>query len=234
MNRFSVLVLGALALTVMPIDFYYMSGSAPCRSVMLCAKALGIELNLKPTDLMKGEHMTPEFLAMNPQHTIPTMNDNGFCLWESRAIMAYLVNQYGKDDSLYPKDPKKRAVVDQRLYFDVSTLYARFGDLYYPFMFGKAPLEQEKIDKLNDALGFLDTFLAKSEFAAGDCLTIADLTLIASITTIEAARVDLSKYKNIQRWMAKVKTTAPGYDETDGKGSADFKFWFDSMTKGRL
>lgn len=70
------------------------------------------------------------FFQLNPQHVIPTINDNGFVLWESRAIITYLVQQYGKDDSLYPKDPKKRAVVDQRLYFDMGTLYAKFAEYY--------------------------------------------------------------------------------------------------------
>lgn len=42
--------------------------------------------------------------------------------------MGYLVNQYGKDDSLYPTDPQKRALVDQRLYFDAGTLQARNVD----------------------------------------------------------------------------------------------------------
>jgi glutathione S-transferase len=51
-------------------------------------------------------------------------------LISSRAIIGYLADKYGKDDSLYPKDPKKRALVDQRLYFDIGTLYQRFGDYY--------------------------------------------------------------------------------------------------------
>ncbi|KMQ84643.1 glutathione s-transferase, partial [Lasius niger] len=105
----------------MPIDLYQLPASAPCRAVRLTAAAVGVDLNLKPLDLTAGEHLKPEFLKMNPQHTIPTLDDNGFYLWESRAIMTYLANRYGKDDSLYPKDPKKRAVVDQRLYFDLGT-----------------------------------------------------------------------------------------------------------------
>lgn len=52
----------------MPIDLYYTPASAPCRSVMMTAKVVGVELNLKPLDLMAGEQMKPEFMAINPQH----------------------------------------------------------------------------------------------------------------------------------------------------------------------
>lgn len=47
----------------------------------------------------------------------------------------YLAEKYGKDDSLYPKDVKKRALVNQRLFFDIGTLYQRFGDLYVRLFF---------------------------------------------------------------------------------------------------
>lgn len=114
----------------MPIDLYLMEASAPCRAVAMTAKMVGVELNLKETNLMAGEHMKPEFLAMNPQHTIPTIDDDGLYLNESKAICAYLVNQYAKDDTLYPKEPKVRAMVDQRLYFDISVFYLRFGKVY--------------------------------------------------------------------------------------------------------
>lgn len=48
----------------MPIDLYYVPGSAPCRAVLLAAKAIGVDLNLKHLDLMKGEHLTPDFIKV--------------------------------------------------------------------------------------------------------------------------------------------------------------------------
>lgn len=48
----------------MTIDFYYLPGSAPCRAVQMTAKAIGVDLNLKLTNLMAGEHLTPEFLKV--------------------------------------------------------------------------------------------------------------------------------------------------------------------------
>lgn len=47
------------------MDFYYVPGSAPCRAVQMTAKAVGVELNLKLTNLMAGEHLKPEFIAVS-------------------------------------------------------------------------------------------------------------------------------------------------------------------------
>ncbi|KAK9508021.1 hypothetical protein O3M35_007772 [Rhynocoris fuscipes] len=215
----------------MGIDFYYTPGSAPCRIVQLTAKAVGVDLNLKLVDLMKGEHMKPEFLKINPQHNVPCIVDGDLTLNESRAIATYLVSQYGKDDSLYPKDPKKRAIVDQRLYFDMGTLYQRFGDVYYPMIFGGAPKDEEKAKRLQEAYTQLDGFLAKTGWAAGDHMTVADLALVASVTTAEVCEVDISKHPHVSKWLAKCKSTIPGYKEANEDGVMKFKAMYDNRKK---
>ena len=82
-----------------PLEIYGMQPSAPCRIVEMTAECLGLEYEFKMVDLMAGEHKKPEFLAMNPMHNIPTVKDGDFVMNESRAIAAYLVNKYGKDDN---------------------------------------------------------------------------------------------------------------------------------------
>lgn len=71
---------------------------------------------------------------MNPQHTIPLIVDNGFVLSESRAILGYLAEKYAMSMALYPNDPMARGVVNQRLMFDLGTLYQRTFDTYLVIM----------------------------------------------------------------------------------------------------
>jgi len=113
----------------MSVEVFGMTLSAPCRILYMTCEALGVEYKQTECDLMNGGNMTPEYLKMNPQHNIPTLKDGDFCMNESRAAAAYLVNKYGKDDKLYPKEAQTRAVVDQRLYFDMGTFYKAFGDV---------------------------------------------------------------------------------------------------------
>lgn len=194
------------------MDFYYIIESAPCRSVLMLAKSLGLELNRKFLSLKNNEHLTLEFLKINPQHTIPTLVDDGYSVWESRAILIYLAEKYGKDDSLYPKCPQKRAVVNQRLFFDLS-LYAFFADYYYPIARDKQAPVPERLIKLEGQLEFLNTFLEGQTYVANDKLSIADFTLYASVSTFAAGDIDLSKFPNIVRWCEHLSKTLPGADE---------------------
>ncbi|KAG8331938.1 Glutathione S-transferase [Homalodisca vitripennis] len=215
------------------VVLYYASGSSPCRAVLMLIKALGIKLNLVELNLMNKEHLKPEFLKINPQHNVPTLDDNGFAINESRAILTYLAEKFGKDDSLYPKDVKKRALVNQRLYFDIGTLYQRFADLYYPIMFFGASFNEENKKKLDDAFGFLDKFLEDSTWVAGDAYTVADYAIAASVSTADIVGYEVDKFKNVAKWFAKCQSNLPGYAEGNKAGLQVFKGMYEALTKNK-
>lgn len=179
----------------------------------MTAAALNVNLNKKTVNLFAKEQMTPEYLKINPQHTIPTLVDNGFALWESRAICVYLVEKYGKDDSLYPKDVKTRAVINQRFFFDMGSLFKQFGEYYFAEFFGRTK-NPEDLKKFNESMTVFNNFLEPTGYAAGTKnLTLADIVLFASVSCFEVVNVDLSPYPNVQKWLKLMKETCPGRDQ---------------------
>lgn len=90
-----------------------------------------LKFQVKILNLWAKEQLNEEFIKINPQHCVPTLvDDDGFVLWESRAIAAYLVDTKSPGNSLYPTDLKLRASIQQRLYFDLGTLYTRIRAIF--------------------------------------------------------------------------------------------------------
>merc|ERR1712141_838717 len=210
----------------MGIKIYGMDASAPVRMVMMTAEVLGIEYEFVVVNLMEGEHMKPDYLKINPQHNIPALVDGDFHLNESRAIAAYLANAYAKDDSIYPKEPKVRARVDQMMYFDMGQLYKSFGDCFYPVAFqGKDAIEKAKYEKVQEVLGWAKGFIADTGYVAGtEKVTIADLCFLATLTSISASGiVDFEKdYPELKNYCEKLSAAIPNYATANGDGAAKF------------
>jgi len=112
----------------MTIELYGVPTSAPTRAVALTLEKLALDYRFVTVDPKLGHTRTPEYLAMNPMHNIPTLKDDNFVLNESRAIVTYLAATYDQSGMLYPSHAKTRAVIDQRLYFDIGTLYLAFSE----------------------------------------------------------------------------------------------------------
>lgn len=140
--------------------------------------------------------------------------------------MAYLVNQYAPGNPLYPTDPAKRAVVDRFLYFDAGTLNAAQGPMLYPQLLRGEDPEPEKVQVYKDKLALLDTLLAGKKYAAGDTLTLADLSLLATISTVACIDFDLSGYRNITLWLKGLETELPYHNEINVEnGVVPLKAW---------
>lgn len=211
------------------LEFIYMAASPPCRAVWMCLKELGVQVDMRHLDMYKkAEHTQPWFVKLNPQHMVPTLNDNGFVLWESRAIMGYLVTKYGSDDRLYPRDPEKRAIVDRMLYFDIGTLYRAMIDYFQPILYTGSTGDPQKANALKQSLDYLDGYLEDTEYAAGEFLSIADFAILASVTHLDGLEYSYKAYENINRWANKLKSELPYYKECNEEGIAMFKDWVKS------
>lgn len=190
------------------VTLYGFNPSPPVRAVKLALAALGVEYEFVVVNIFNKEHLTEEFVKKNPTHTIPMLEDDGVCIWDSHAILAYLASKYGMDDSLYPKDLHKRAVVDQRLHFDTGVMFENtLRAVTKLVMFqGVTVVPKERLQAIHDAFGFIEAFLKEHDYVAGDKLTIADFSLISSISSVVAyLEIDPVKYPKLSAWVKRLE-----------------------------
>ncbi|KAG7198460.1 hypothetical protein KM043_005842 [Ampulex compressa] len=202
---------------------YSLDMSPPCRAVLMAAEAVGVNLDVRNIDLEKKEHLTDEFLKMNPEHTIPTLNDNGFILWDSQAINCYLVNKYSKDLSLYPKDPQKRAMVDQRLHFNNGVIFP-IAKTTFPkiLFFGETSVPAEKLVEIQKVYNILEKLLEGRQWLAGDSYTLADINCCATISTLACIKT-LEHHPNLDAWLKRCEEHLPGYQKYNQPGINDLR-----------
>ena len=93
----------------MALDFYHGHGSPYGWRVWLALEAKQVPYTLKILSFQAGDTRKPEFVALNPRHTVPTVVEDGWALWESQAILEYLDERYDTGVKLYPGDAKARA-----------------------------------------------------------------------------------------------------------------------------
>ena len=169
-----------------PVELHLMRPSVNCHGAWMLLKQAGIKHDIKDVDLMKGEQMSAEYLAMNPLHTVPTLKDDDFSVWESNAIVRYLVNKFDSAKKFYPSDSAMRTHCDIALEWRQNALYGAVSDIAYPILGFGAPNE-ERIKKALEKFhseeqdGYFQTFtqffLNGKKFICGDEPTIADFVI---------------------------------------------------------
>lgn len=185
----------------MPVKIYKINLSPPSRGVLMMAELLKLNYVTQDVDLMAGEHKSPEYLEMNPLHTVPVLQDGDFLLADSHAIIIYLVSKYGggQQSKLYPSDLKLRSIVHQRLFFENSNVAGAAREVLAGLIGGQRPTAKQ-IENVNDAYRILEKYLQKTKFVASDHLTIADVSLVAGISSINVMVPVDGKYTRVHAW----------------------------------
>ena len=194
----------------MPIKLYDSKISPYARKVRLVAAELDIPLEKVAVDFQKGDPRTPEYLAMNPNGKVPVIDDDGFVLWESIAILKYLA---GKKGALLPADARGRAEADQWMFWWANHPEPAIELLIYELLLkpylGKpgndASIVREAHDLLNRFLPVLEKRLAGKKYIL-DELSIVDFAMAPPLELASRRlNVDLGKYPNINAWLARLQ-----------------------------
>ena len=179
--------------------------SQPCRAVALLLEVNNIPYEQVYLSLLKGDHLkNAELKAANPNCKLPTLKDGSFSLYESGAILAYICSSQQVPDHWYPKDIKKRALVDQYLLWHPNL---RSGFFYHRYVAKKPATDAKVIETKETLIKGLDTLnehiLRENKFIIGDEMSIADLQALSEITQFWMVRKDAYKgYPNVERWVA--------------------------------
>jgi glutathione S-transferase len=187
------------------MKLYNVAYSGNSYKVRLLLAHLGMPCEIVEVDILNGESRTAEFLKINPNGRTPVLDDNGFILAESNAILAYLA----KGTKYLPDDRNKFALIFQWMFFEqyshepfIAT--SRFWLQHKADSPEKTALLASKRDGGWAALRIMEDHLAKNHFFVGD-YSIADITLFAYTHVASEGGFPLDNFTKIQAWIERVK-----------------------------
>ncbi|XP_039758458.1 glutathione S-transferase 1-like [Pararge aegeria] len=188
----------------MPLTLYKIDASPPARAVMMVADILRVNYVAYDINPLMREQDTPEMTKKNPMRTVPYIEEDGFCLGDSHAIMLYLFDKYATAEHwhLYPTDKRKRATINQRLFFDCGVLFQRLRSVMAPSYTGRlTELSKSMKRNIDDAYRMLEAYLSDTLFLADEVVTLADLSAITTMSSLHGLHpIDEKRYPNVNRW----------------------------------
>ncbi len=157
------------------------ANSVNVQKVLWCCDELGLPFDRTDLGGAFGGNREAPYLQLNPNAVVPTIEDDGFVLWESNSIVRYLAAKWSTAEiELYPDDPRQRAEAERWMDWQLTTVHGGMTTVFWGLI--RTPPEKrdlKAIEAARQSMGEiwsrLDRYLADRPFVAGDNLTIGDI-----------------------------------------------------------
>jgi GST-like protein len=192
------------------IDLYYWTTPNGHKITMFLEEA-GLDYEIHPVNIGKGEQFKPEFLAISPNNRMPAIVDHKpadggepISVFESGAILLYLAD---KTRSFIPQDLRGRTMVLEWLFWQMGGLGPMAGQNHHFSQYApeKIPYAIDRyVNETNRLYGVMNKRLAGNVFLAGD-YSIADMAAYPWIVPYEKQGQKLEDFPHLKRWFETIK-----------------------------
>lgn len=178
--------------------------SSAAYRVRIALNLKGVDYETVTVDLPGAEHRAPGFRALNPQATIPTLDDDGTILWQSLAIIEYLDSRF-PTPQLIPAEPLARARVQALAQLIVCEIHPLNNLRVLNYLRNELALDDAAVGKwyghwIAEAFGPLETLVARygsARHCFGDALSIVDVCLVPQLYNARRFNCDLAPYPSL-------------------------------------
>lgn len=184
------------------------TSSINVQKVMWAVSEMGIAHERIDAGLHYGVVNEPWYRAMNPNGRVPVIDDDGFVLWESNAIVRYLAASHGAG-TLCPADPRVRASADRWMDWATTTMAPVMTPLFWGLI--RTPAEKRDLKaiesdrvKMEEVMTLLDAHLANRPYVAGDAFTMGDIPVGCFTYRWNALPIIHGAHTNLARWYARL------------------------------
>jgi glutathione S-transferase len=169
---------------------------------------LGLPYRREKLDFRGPDLRTPEYLAINPNGRIPTLQDGDFILWESMAINLYLAGKYGREAGLWPDSAETEGLAYQWSFWVMSEVeQALLSLLMHKRVLPEDKRDPQKVTRnegiLRTPLQILDRALADRDYLVDGRFSVADLNVAAVLSWAKPARHSLAELPHLGAWLGR-------------------------------
>ncbi len=195
------------------LRIYGRPNSINVQKVLWTADELALDYEHVPAGGAHGKVEETWFAALNPNRLVPTIEHDGFVLWESNAIVRYLAARFGMD-RLCARDEQQRALAGQWMDWATFTVVAAMTPVFWGLV--RTPETADKtaiaagIEKCQAAFRLLDAQLAERDYLLGEAFTMADVPLGCAVYRWHAMDVPHQSLPHLEAWYERLRAR-PAY-----------------------